>query len=266
MEGQLSAQWRNLYWNWIHPQGKTDTFVSEVCSEYVYGCQWILDYYLYKSGRTDDYNTSFYIDINKKHFINFSESAGEDYKIKLFYGFLNSVKIIDDKSDENLGRIHLELLKGRLFNRVLPTVSKDEVLSREEYHRAKILKSINLYIEKISSHLYKMADDGIQILRICFDDINEITITEAGKIPPFYEYPCSDGIIRNNFLVYFYFLLEKIFKREADDISDQDWLGRYLVEKCKIIYPHLNFQYESSKSLLPKVVLNLNIDTMKVWL
>jgi 5'-3' exonuclease len=45
MEGQLVNHWRTLYWNWIHPQGKSEEYVSKVCSEYVYGCQWILDYY-----------------------------------------------------------------------------------------------------------------------------------------------------------------------------------------------------------------------------
>ena len=176
------------------------------------------------------------------------------------------MKIIDDTSDENLGKIHLELLKTRLFSNVMPNISKDEIISREEHHRAKIVKDIGLYIEKISAHLYKMADSGIQILRICFDDINEQTITDGGKHPPFSGYPCSDGKVRSNFIEYFYFLFEKIYKREADEISDQDWLGLRLVEKCKNIHPHLHFSYESSKSLLPKVVLNLNIDTSQVWL
>ncbi len=45
MEGQLSDNWRTLYWNWIHPQGKSEEYVSKVCNEYVYGCQWVLDYY-----------------------------------------------------------------------------------------------------------------------------------------------------------------------------------------------------------------------------
>jgi hypothetical protein len=227
---------------------------------------WIKDYFMYKSGRTDDYNTSFHVDINKRQFVNYSETTDTEYKTKLFYGFLNSVKIIDDTSDENLGKIHIELLKSRLFNKVIPSISKEEVLSREEYHRAKVLKDINSYIEKISSHLYKMTDDGIQILRICLDDITEITITDLGKIPHFKDCPCSDDIIRNNFIDYFYFILEKPFKRAGDEISDQDWLGTRLVEKCKSIYPHLHFSYESSKSLLPKIVLNLNIDTSQVWL
>jgi hypothetical protein len=227
---------------------------------------WIKDYYMYKSGRIDDYNTSFHLDINKKQFVNYSEPADNDYKTKLFYGFLNSVKIIDDTSDENIGKIHLELLKSRLFNKVIPSISKDEILSREEHHRARILKDINLYIEKISAHLYKMADAGIQILRICFDDINEISITDNGKTPQFKEYPCSDGIIRSNFIEYFYFLFEKVYKKETDEISDQDWLGTRLVEKCKNIYPHIHFSYKSSKSLLPSVILSLNIDITQVWL
>ena len=38
---QLKEGWRTEYWNWIHP------FADRVhlCSEYVYGLQWILDYY-----------------------------------------------------------------------------------------------------------------------------------------------------------------------------------------------------------------------------
>jgi 5'-3' exonuclease len=43
--GMLLNNWRTLYWNWIHTQGRVDEYVSKVCSEYVYGCQWILDYY-----------------------------------------------------------------------------------------------------------------------------------------------------------------------------------------------------------------------------
>jgi hypothetical protein len=226
----------------------------------------VKDYYLYKSGKTDEYDIEFHLDINKKHLINYNDPVNNEYRTKLFYGFLSSIKIIEDTSDENLGKIHLELLKTRLYNKVIPSISKEEILVREEYHRTKILKDINLYIEKISPNLYKMADDGIQILRLCFDDINDLTITDSGKMRQFSEYPCSDGKIRNTFIEYFYFILEKAFKREEDDISDQDWIGIHLVEKCRKIYPHLHFSYEVSKSLLPKVILNLNIDIMNVWL
>jgi hypothetical protein len=111
-----------------------------------------------------------------------------------------------------------------------------------------------------------MTDDGIQILRLCFDDISEINITAGGKAPNFKDYPCSDGKIRNTFSAYFYFLFEKIYKREADEISDQDWLGVKLVEKCKNIYPHLNFHYEGSDTLLPKIIIKLNIDTSNILL
>lgn len=228
---------------------------------------WIKDYYLYKSGKTEDYvNVSFHVDLNKKHFVSYSNSVDEEYKKKLFYGFLNVVQIIEDTSEENLGKIHLGLLKDRLLNKVIESISNDEIISREEHHRVKILKDIDLYIQKISAHLYKMTDDGIQTLRICFDDINEISITDGGKTPNFKDYPCSDGKIRNAFSTYFYFLFEKIYKKEADEISDQDWLGVKLVEKCKNIYPHLSFHYETSNSLLPKIILKLNIDTSNILL
>lgn len=42
-QGRLLENWRDEYWRAIHPDG---ILRSEVlCKEYVYGCQWIVDYY-----------------------------------------------------------------------------------------------------------------------------------------------------------------------------------------------------------------------------
>jgi 5'-3' exonuclease len=41
--GKLHDGWRDIYWSsWIHPMAERDN----ICSEYFFGCQWILDYYL----------------------------------------------------------------------------------------------------------------------------------------------------------------------------------------------------------------------------
>jgi len=42
----LLADWRKSYWGWIHPEGFAA--VDKICSEYVFGCQWVLDYYVGK--------------------------------------------------------------------------------------------------------------------------------------------------------------------------------------------------------------------------
>ncbi len=49
-DGQLHENWRELYWSWIYPN-QCITFAEKewLCSQYVFGCQWILDYYLGKS-------------------------------------------------------------------------------------------------------------------------------------------------------------------------------------------------------------------------
>ncbi len=46
--GSLRKDWRHIYWSFIHPQGYTQEFVQRMCKEYVYGCQWVLDYYMGK--------------------------------------------------------------------------------------------------------------------------------------------------------------------------------------------------------------------------
>jgi 5'-3' exonuclease len=40
--GRLSENWRDVYWSWISADRQT------LCAEYIYGCQWILDYYSQK--------------------------------------------------------------------------------------------------------------------------------------------------------------------------------------------------------------------------
>ena len=40
-KGRLVANWKDLYWNWIHP----DADREKVCEEYIRGFQWVIDYY-----------------------------------------------------------------------------------------------------------------------------------------------------------------------------------------------------------------------------
>jgi 5'-3' exonuclease len=44
--GALVPQWRSIYWSWIHPYADRDS----MCAAYVYGCQWIIDYYTGRPG------------------------------------------------------------------------------------------------------------------------------------------------------------------------------------------------------------------------
>lgn len=41
-KGRLSAGWREEVWKWIHPCISNK---DSICEAYIYGCQWILDYY-----------------------------------------------------------------------------------------------------------------------------------------------------------------------------------------------------------------------------
>jgi 5'-3' exonuclease len=47
-EVKLHEGWRDIYWySWIHP-GSNDDVRAKMCSQYIFGCQWVLDYYLGK--------------------------------------------------------------------------------------------------------------------------------------------------------------------------------------------------------------------------
>ncbi len=222
---------------------------------------WVKDYYLHKINEVYTEGNWFHINLNYRHLINFGDGSDDQQKTAMYYGFLNTIKFIDDTSDENIGKIHLELLKGRLINRVINTISREDIVERENIHRNKIIKSIDSYIIQISPKIYQIVEKNIDVLYIRFNEINEKGITENGKIKPYSEYQCSDGKIRSTFSEYFYFLLEKLQKRTSDDIIDQEWVGRYLIKRCTDIFPHIQFTYTQSNSLLPIIVLNLNIDT-----
>jgi hypothetical protein len=46
--GRLVEGWRDVYWGFIHPYADR----GALCAEYLYGCQWILDYYVEKPVNT----------------------------------------------------------------------------------------------------------------------------------------------------------------------------------------------------------------------
>jgi hypothetical protein len=223
---------------------------------------WVKDYYLYKINEDYVQDNWFHINLNYRHLINFGDGSDDERKTTMYYGFLNTVQFIDDTSDENIGKVHLELLKNRLINRVINTVSNQDIISREVYHRDKILKYISGYINQISSKIYSIVEIGIDVLQIRFDGMTEKLITNDGKMPAYLEYPCSDGKIRKTFSEYFYFLLEKLHNRTPDVVIDQEWIGRYLIERCNNIFPHIQFICKQTDSLLPIIILYLNIDTM----
>lgn len=45
-DSRLAENWRDLYWRWIHPT--SGAVKAQICSEYMRGMQWVLDYYLGK--------------------------------------------------------------------------------------------------------------------------------------------------------------------------------------------------------------------------
>jgi 5'-3' exonuclease len=47
-QGKLVAGWRDVYWRWVHPCA-VGSVKEKVCEDYVYGCQWVIDYYTGKS-------------------------------------------------------------------------------------------------------------------------------------------------------------------------------------------------------------------------
>jgi hypothetical protein len=222
---------------------------------------WVRDYYNYKFSKDDDYDNLFHINLCEKKLKKFSDKVDDDYKTKLYYGFLNTIQFIDDTFDENLGKIHLELLKKRLIDRVVQTVSNQDIISRETQHMKKIIEFIDNYIKQLSLKIYSMVENGIEVLHIKFNEIDEKTITSIDKIPRFKEHPCSDGKLRQTFSEYFYFLLENEYSRKPDDLIDQEWAGRYLVQRCNTIFPHIKFTCKYTDTLLPIVILNLDIDT-----
>lgn len=231
---------------------------------------WLYDYFYYRTVNRElsvnSDNPEFYIELTKKQFINPGISHDDTYKNTLYYGFLNTVKIIEDASEDNICKIHTDILKSRLENNVVSTVKKEDIISRELSHRRFIIKQIDSLFIKVPAHLYKMTGDGRQTVKLSFAHINEKEITNNGALPYFKSHPCSDNIIRKDFRDYFNFLLEKEFLHKSDELDKQDWIGERLVNKCKKIYPHLDVTYNTTANLLPDININLNIDIINMLL
>jgi hypothetical protein len=232
---------------------------------------WAVDYYQYRTYKIRD-NTDDPITIGTKFCIEHSAkvmrfTGGFDEtdlaKKKLYTHYIENVVKIEDKSEENLHKLHCDLLRKRVLRKLLNTPSKDEIIERELQHRNIIHREIEKKITGIPALLYACAEEGCTNVSIKFHQVIENIIINRGALPRFEKCPCADGKVREKFMDYVYYLFEELYHKHLDEGDDPHlWIGARIIEQLREIYPHLNISCVSTSGyIVPCIVFSLNIDT-----
>ena len=232
---------------------------------------WAVDYYQYitykiRENITDalSIGTKFMIEHSTKK-LSFSGAYEETDagKKKLYLHYLENVVKIKDKSEENLNRLHSNLLQKRVLRKLLNMPSKSEIIEREIQHRNIILREIDKKIKSIPAMLYASADEGLIKIGVKFHQIAENIITNRGALPRYEKSPCADGKVREKFVDYVYYLFEEIYHKHIDEGDDPHlWIGARIIEQLRVIYPHLVIScIAACEYIVPCIVFDLNIDT-----
>jgi hypothetical protein len=239
----------------------------EECESY-----WGVDYYDYKTqmvidGKVDAVkcHNEFMIDHNSRELVYRGEMSvtTKENKKKNYQYYITNIEYIRDKSNENLDRIHYELLRKRVLRKYLNVPTKDEILKRELEHRNKLRVEIDKVLNDLPSLLYQCADKGLIDFYVNFRNVCEKNITGYGALPRIDKCPCGDGKIREKFDDYVYYLFEELYHKHIDEGDNPHlWVGARVMEQLKKIYPHLTMNCEpcAPEMYVPRIRILFDID------
>jgi hypothetical protein len=226
--------------------------------------QWGYDYYSYKFAPSDEYDilkythTSFALIHHKKELdlriSNLKEVHEEHYEY-----YMKTHLDLTGKPEAEINALHLKIIEEGLKKSHLNIPSAQEIEEREKFHRNYIQEQILNTLMKISEEIYKVIKKREVAVKIKFPLITKERITQYGFKSPYAEYPCSDGVIRRDFVEYFAFLMEGIYTRHSDEVGS-DWFSARLVEQVRGVFPHLNVGFIRTTDLLPHIQIHIPVE------
>lgn len=226
--------------------------------------QWGYDYYSYKFSPSDEFDilkythSSFALIHHKKELdlrvSNLKEVHEEHYEY-----YMKTHLDLTGKSEEEINALHLKIIEERLKRSHLNIPTGQDIEEREKFHRNYIQEKIIETLMKISEEIYKAIKKKEIDVKIKFPLITKERITQYGLKSPYSEYPCSDGVIRRDFVEYFAFLMEGIYKRHADE-EWSDWFSARLVEQVRCVFPHLNVNFIRTTDLMPHIQIHIPVE------
>ena len=163
------------------------------------------------------------------------------------------------KPEEEIHAHHLKIIEEGLKKSHLNIPSAQEIEEREKFHRNYIQEQILNVLMKISDEIYKVIKKKEVSVKIKFPLITKDRITQFGIRPPHSQYPCSDGVIRQDFTEYFAFLMEEIYTRHTDE-EGSDWFSARLVEQVRGVFPHLNVDAVRTTDLMPHIIISIPVE------
>lgn len=236
-----------------------------------FGTTYGIDYFTYKALFEGPYKTSkslnevadFSILHSNKSF-RFYRGADDLRKqttLELYEDYIKNAKVLTETDPKSIHKHHNELLKKRIFHKLLDSPPRSVVAEREKYHCKMIRDYFDKELSSMSEFIYEAAEKAHQRLLFHFSTLEEDDITHYKKLPAFLNYPCVDGQIRNNFRSYFFYLCSMVFTKHADeDINDQMWIGARLKEIVSTLFPYFQVTaVPQSAYLLPGIIIDMNV-------
>ncbi len=204
---------------------------------------------------------NFSINITKRIYQDYKDSIimnNEDIQKQIYNDLIERLQIIND---EEVNIIYKDILEKRIIKKLTETVNPEQIIEREQFHFQLINEYIIQLIKVSTRRLYEISAEGMTKLDIRFDKLNEQYLTDNNaKI--YYHLPNADGKMRITFDEYFYYLLEKKYKKEGDELSDYEWASNIILGLCKKICQlfYISLKSTEIQSVLPIVTIEIKVN------
>lgn len=221
------------------------------------------EYFTYKYLNGKDNSYSYDLTINSKD-EEICDKGGSSYcsenKHAMYLDFMKTAKDLTGKSEQEIYAIHKDILRTKICRKLINIPSISKIRERENEHRLFLRDQLQLFFLKVTKDIYIWAEKGMTDIEFTIIGITKDRMTGYGARPQLNKYPCADGVIREDFRDYFYYLFMDIFPHHGDETDHYLWLGMQIMNKLKTIYPHFTVEMrEKHDILLPTFIIRMNI-------
>jgi hypothetical protein len=209
---------------------------------------YIHDYFIsedyYNTTFSDEvcHNTLFYLYIYEKKLT----SNKDIFNGLLYEHFISEIEIID-KKDINVKAI--ECIQAIQKSKIVKEIPINLIKEAEKQHIIILETKINKFIKGLMKCIIDTLETSTELIEtLCTRfTISEYDLSKENDI--LYEYPNLDGVIRNTFDEYLYYIFEKIYPlpTTSEYITSHQWMVTKLYELLCEYYPMLDINLMSNK-------------------
>ena len=160
--------------------------------------------------------------------------------------FMSEMQIIEH---EDVPSVMMQCIKNIQESKIVKEIPYDKIKEHEAYHVKQLKKQLQYFLSNIVSKIFEALEAEKKVIEVIATHFYVSEYSMGSKVEILYEFPNADGVKRENFMDYVYYLFEKIYPKPdmEEIITPKDWFFHKVYELLCEEYPMFNITADNYK-------------------